>query len=142
MQLLGRMSEAPIPGSRDLYRDRPCFFTARAQGAHRGRMRRSPGNKEGAVMRRHTLTIITVLGLATGPSALFTGTALGFAGSPDARDANATALANQNVDLRSPDARDSGRVVVVPQSSTPSTCAPLTPATRPASRRSRRRPSR
>jgi hypothetical protein len=69
-------------------------------------------------MRRHTLTIITVLGLATGPSALFTGTALGFAGSPDARDANATALANQSVDLRSPDARDSGRVVVVqPQSS-------------------------
>src|SRR3954453_16120705 len=119
MQLLGRMSEAPIPGSRDLYRDRPCFFTARAQGAHRGRMRRPPGNKEGAVMRRHTLTIITVLGLATGPSALFTGTALGFAGSPHARDAHATPPANQNAALRSPDARDSGRVIVVPQSSTP-----------------------
>ena len=65
-------------------------------------------------MRRHTLTIITVLGLATGPSAQFTGTALGQ--SPDARDANLAA--NQTVDLRSPDARDSGRVVVVqPQSS-------------------------
>jgi hypothetical protein len=69
-------------------------------------------------MRRHTLTIITVLGLATGPSALFTGTALGSVVSPDAQDANAIALAKQNVDLRSPDARDSGRVVVVqPQTS-------------------------
>ena len=65
-------------------------------------------------MRRNTLTIVTVLGLATGPSALFTATALGDFGSPDARDANATALAKQNVDLRSPDARDSGRVVAAP----------------------------
>src|SRR3954468_9423159 len=63
-------------------------------------------------MRRHTLTIITVLGLATGPSALFTASALGF-GSPDAQEANQSAQARQNVDLRSPDARDSGRVVVV-----------------------------
>ena len=50
-------------------------------------------------MNRHTLTIITVLGLATGPSALFTGTALGFTGSPDARDANTAAQVKQYIDL-------------------------------------------
>jgi|tagenome__1003787_1003787.scaffolds.fasta_scaffold17597893_1 hypothetical protein len=38
--------------------------------------------------------------------------------SPDAADANQAAVQAQNVDLRSPDARDSGRVVVVPASLT------------------------
>ena len=69
-------------------------------------------------MRRNTLTIVTVLGLATGPSALFTASAVGDPVSPDAHDAAVAAQTRQNVDLRSPDARDSGRVVVAsPQSS-------------------------
>jgi hypothetical protein len=111
-----------VTGTReDLYRDPPRSFTGEAQGLRRGRMRRSPGNKEGAVMHRHTLTIITVLGLATGPSALFTANALGHPVSPDARDANSTAQF-KFVDLRSPDTRDMARGVE-PQS--PQTVPPV-----------------
>src|SRR4051794_8752802 len=65
-------------------------------------------------MNRHVVTIITLLGLAIGPSALFTTSA--FAGqSPDARDANISARDARSVpsvDLRSPDARDAARMVV------------------------------
>ena len=71
-------------------------------------------------MNRHTLTVVTALALATGPSALSTANAFGSLQPPDARDANIAAQTSQaapTVDLRSPDARDASRHVVSQPSS-------------------------
>ena len=66
-------------------------------------------------MRRQLTTIAAVAGLALGPGAV---TASAIAQSPDARDANLAAQREQaqvdNVDLRSPDARDAARGVGIP----------------------------